>query len=288
MQQDQRVSIIIRSHNDALFLSRLLDAFKKQTYQNFEIVVCDDHSTDGTLQLLWNNLDVRLLKPPRGPYVPGKTLNYCVQKCSSDIVVFNNSDVIPLDENYLAELLRPILEGKAVGTFGNQHSRPDADVLVKKDHERAFGSGEISRHWKNFFSLASCAVRRDILLKVLFDEKIQYNEDVEWSLRCRNEGGEIKYVSTANCEHSHNYTTKELWVRFYNEGFADGRIYGKAPLFFVCVRQFMMEVFRDMIYLLRQGRMDCVFQSLTRRWIQKYGHWRGMRDFQKKKNKAEN
>jgi len=44
----EKVSAIITTHNRLALLKRAIESVRKQTYGNLEIVVVDDHSTDGT------------------------------------------------------------------------------------------------------------------------------------------------------------------------------------------------------------------------------------------------
>ena len=46
------VSVIIPNYNHAAFLRQRLDSVARQTYQDFEIIVLDDASTDGSRQIL--------------------------------------------------------------------------------------------------------------------------------------------------------------------------------------------------------------------------------------------
>lgn len=275
--KDTKVSIVVRSHNDEQFLERLIHGLNEQTLSNFEIIVCDDHSIDNSVEILSKYPFVRLLPPPAGRYIPGKTLNHCIKACRGEFIVFNNSDVIPLDENYLTELIKPFSNPLVMATFGNQHSRSDASLLLRKDMERAFGDGKISKNWHHFFSLASSAFRSSIFEHILFNAEIQYSEDVEWAKRCREQNGLIHYVPTANCEHSHNYTNKELWKRFYNEGIADYQIFDTKISLLICLRQMVMETLRDWIYLLKMRSLKSFFQAPIRRFIQKYSYYRGVK-----------
>lgn len=50
--QDPRVSILIPFKNTAHFLSECLDSILEQTYSNWEVLAVNDHSEDGSLDLL--------------------------------------------------------------------------------------------------------------------------------------------------------------------------------------------------------------------------------------------
>ena len=90
-----KVSIVIRSHNDVEFISDTLKELLAQDFQDFEIISCDDASTDGTAEIIASFPQVIRLERPEGRYVPGKTLNRAIPQCHGDIIVFNNADAVP-------------------------------------------------------------------------------------------------------------------------------------------------------------------------------------------------
>ena len=275
-----KVSIVIRSHNDSAFISDTLKALLSQDFKDFEIISCDDASTDGTAEIIASFPQVIHLERPEGRYVPGKTLNRAIPQCHGEIIVFNNADAVPCRPDYLTKLLEPLLsDSSVIAVYGNQLPRDDAQALVRKDSERAFGDGKISANWRNFFSLASSAIRRQALLDYPFDEGIQYSEDIEWTWRSRQRGERIVYCPEALVKHSHNYTIHQLWVRFFNEGRADGRIYGEIPSLAVCCRRFVMECLRDYAYLLKRGAFNELLMPPIRRYIQIFAHRKGTRDY---------
>ena len=47
-----RVSVIVPNYNHARFLRRRLDSILAQTYQDFELILLDDASTDESLTIL--------------------------------------------------------------------------------------------------------------------------------------------------------------------------------------------------------------------------------------------
>jgi len=276
-----RVSVIVRAHNDEALIGRTLDGIFSQHPPPSEVIVCDDNSTDRTREVA-SRFPVRFVERPAGPYKPGRTLNALVREACGDIVVFNNSDAVPLDSKWLEELVKPLLSGTPrIFAFANQLPRPDAQALVRKDNERAFGDGKVQATWKFFFSLASSATWRQNLLEVPFDEGIQYSEDVEWAWRnSRREKDPVKivYCPAAHVEHSHNYTLRELAKRFRGEGAADRVIFGDRPSLVREIVGAARETLRDWAYLLPRPRDWAEIPSApVRRLVQRIAHWRGAR-----------
>ena len=83
-----KVSIVIRSHNDSAFISDTLKVLLSQDFKDFEIISCDDASTDGTAEIIASFPQVIRLERPEGRYVPGKTLNRAIPQCHGEIIVF--------------------------------------------------------------------------------------------------------------------------------------------------------------------------------------------------------
>lgn len=277
------VSILVRAYNDAAIIARTLEGiFAQKVDFPFEVIVCDDNSKDRTREIA-ARFPVRFFERPAGPYKPGRTLNALVAEAKGEIVVFNNSDAVPLDENWLAELLKPLLAdpNAPVFAFANQLPRADAQALVRKDSERAFGDGKVQATWRFFFSLASSATWRRILVETPFDEAIQYSEDVEWTWRnSRREKDPVRvvYCPEAHVEHSHNYTLRELAKRFRGEGAADRIIFGDRPSLFRELSGAMRETLRDWAYLAkRPGSLREIPSAPVRRLVQRLSHWRGTR-----------
>jgi rhamnosyltransferase len=207
-----------------------------------------------------------------------------VRAAAGDIVVFDNSDAVPAGRDWLAELVRPLLEapGKARASFANQLPRADARALVRKDHERAFGDGKVQATWRFFFSLASAATWKRLLEESPFDEAIRYSEDVEWAWRNsrrEREPVEIVYCPRARVEHSHNYTLKELARRFRGEGTADRAIFGDRPPLAREVAGAARETLRDWAWLAKRPRdWGEIPAAPVRRLVQRVSHWRGTRE----------
>ena len=48
----EKITRVISSYNQGKFIPDLIESLKKQTFQNFKILVVDSYSTDNTINLL--------------------------------------------------------------------------------------------------------------------------------------------------------------------------------------------------------------------------------------------
>ncbi len=272
-----KVSIIMRVYNEMPYIKYALKMLEKQTMQDFELLIVDSGSTDGSYELAQEyNPDIIYQIEP-GTYVPGRVLNEAISKVSGEIIVFNNSDCIPQDKYWLEKLIKPFEEDpEVVSVFANQIPRSDAIPLVRKDYERAFGDGKISSTWKHFFSLASSAVTKKIITEYPFNPTIQYSEDIEWSWRMKKMGKKIQYVPDAVVEHSHNYNFKGIKKRYTGEGKAEKEIYQEKRASYLrsVLISALSESARDIIYLLKCKEFWWIPYSIVVRYMQRYYVWK--------------
>lgn len=275
-----RISIIMRSHNDADVIGETLQALRQQTIQDFELWNHDSRSNDGTMyKILEHNCIQRIrLNNPRN-YNPGTVLNEAVRLCKGEIIVFLNSDATPTTNTWLERLIGPLDDPRVGAVFGKQSARPDCHPLFDKDTQRAFGDGSVSANWIHFFSMANSAARRSIVKEFCFETRIQYSEDIEWSLRLKQQGYRIRYVPEAEVVHSHNYTLLETYRRQFGEGTAEAFIFNKGEINFSFVRYallpFVIEVIRDIFWSVKKRSVSALFHSLPLRLCQKLGRWHG-------------
>ena len=75
-----RISVLMGIYNCALTLQEALDSLYAQTYQNFQIILCDDGSVDNTYKIAQENANMHdniiLIKNDRN-----RGLNYTLNKC---------------------------------------------------------------------------------------------------------------------------------------------------------------------------------------------------------------
>ena len=275
-----RISVIIRSYNNAGVIEETLTALFAQRLQNFELINVDSGSTDGTVEIIkkFNSTPVQL---PASEYKPGRVLNRAIEKSQGDYLVFLNSDATPVDIRWLETLIAPLEKPTVAATFGRQQSRGNARPGVKRDFQRAFGDGNHSKWKRHFFSLANSAIRRGLWEAHPFSEELQFSEDVEWAFWARNAGLCVEYVPEACVVHSHNYTVPETWRRFVGEGEADAKIFPwsawRGSFLRYALLPYFADVIRDMAFSLSLGTVRGMVESPIYRAAEKYGRYWGFR-----------
>ena len=278
-QHPVEISVVVRSHNDRDFIRDTLTRLCGQTAAGrMEILLFDDNSTDGTLEIAASFPEVTIVPWDGLPYNPPRVLNRALDAARGKYIVFNNSDAVPCSDDAVERIVAYLSDPAVGAVYGNQLPREDALPLVRKDYERAFGDGSVAASWGFMFSLVFSAVRADVARKIRFNPAFQYSEDIDWALRIRESGLRIVYAPDAAVTHSHNYTPEILRKRFYNEGIANGMLYDRRPSFARAFLGFTAESARDFGYLLRHHELGYYFfQGIRYRYLQRMSCYRGER-----------
>lgn len=145
----------------------------------------------------------------------------------SDFYLFLTEDVTPYDD-FIDNLIKPFEDKDVVVSYARQIPYPSAhpiekynrsvnypDVDIIKDKESIAKMGI-----KAFFCSNSCAMyRSDYFRKVGgFNESCKTNEDMEFAYRAIMDGKKVAYVSNALVYHSHDISTRKLFMRYLSIG----------------------------------------------------------------------
>ncbi len=183
-------SIVIPTYNRKPILEKCLTALEEQNYSGeYEVVVVDDGSTDGTVDWLReiNFPHVQLLcQDHQGP---AAARNLGVEKANGDMIIFIDSDLVVLP-GFLAAHEAKLQQGRAETgsdrffTYGRvvntaNFENPTSEPYKITDYSAAFfatGNVAIARHW--------------LIEAGLFDLGFQLYgwEDLELGVRLKNLG----------------------------------------------------------------------------------------------------
>lgn len=278
---DPAISIVIRSFNEGWALRETLPAVQSQEYTNWELLVFDSGSTDGSVDLIRAAKPRHFVQLRSEDYNPSKVLNAGMELASADYVVFLNADATPVGANWLRPLAKALQDPRTAAVFGRQIPRPDCQAVYAHDYERCFGEARESIQWEHFFSMVSSGLRRDVWSQRGFLEKMQYSEDDEYTRWCRQQGYNIVYCPESVVVHSHNYTPTQAFKRSFGEGKALAAVWSRGPQEINWTRTVLLgwlnDLRRDASYCRRTGRLGELPYAAQIRWQQRRAKLQGFR-----------
>ncbi len=223
------ISLVIPTHNRKDTLRRCLAAATGQCYPDYEIIVVDDGSMDGTVEMVRRAFpQVRYIRqePNRGP---AAARNRGIEAAFGEIIAFTDDDcLLPPDFlSRLADGYRRYPEVAGVGGYleapeeilgSNPFARYEAYVTHQVYHagsEEYLGGFECPAGGTN-----SMSYRRAVLLEVGgFDESFPYaaGEDADLKWRVVQRGYRLLYVPM-KVLHLQPYTLRSFWHQHLRHG----------------------------------------------------------------------
>ncbi len=104
-----KVSIVTAVYNREKYLGKMLKTCLSQTYQNLEIILVDDGSTDNSLQIANSFKDNRLQIFTKKHTRCWDTKNFCIKNATGKFIVFVDSDDF-LSNNYVKTAINDIMK----------------------------------------------------------------------------------------------------------------------------------------------------------------------------------
>lgn len=279
------ISVIMRTKDADWVVDHALRALFSQTVRDFELVVVDSGSTDRTLSIV-RGYPCKLLQIPASAYIPGAVLNMAIAEARGDVLVFQNSDTVPLVPQALSRLVSALDEPGVVAAFARQVPRPEAHGWVRRDYAVSFPEKGPAPPWMAL-SLPFAAMRREAWARHPFHTAAWGSEDVEWGVWARRQGLTIRYVPESLVMHSHNYTPREAYGRRFIEGEADAFIHGEKDTPARLVRRVLASTARDMVHCLATGDLRGLAFSPLLRTAYHYGYFRGHKHGERRLQGAE-
>ena len=192
-------SVIIPTYNRANFVTKAIDSVLRQSFNDYEIVVVDDGSTDTTTQAL-EHYSTQITVIHQANSGVSAARNAGIRTAIGKWIAFLDSDD-EWKENYLArqsEQIRSNLNVIASITNAiNIHPRGQNHTHFENNILKQFGKRTFVRIKRPFraimnhsdWFLQSMVVRRDVLLKIgLFDPSLPIAEDRDVIARLALEG----------------------------------------------------------------------------------------------------
>lgn len=204
MHNEPRVSVIILNFNGKRFLKECLDSVLNQTYRNYQIILVDNGSTDGSVEFIEKNYsEVKLIRNDKNfGFAEGNNIGIrrALEDATVEYVALLNNDV-KVDRNWLAELIA-VAEKEGVDMVGSKilfYDKPlinSVGIMIRKEGEAEdIGFGMVDTYSKVMEIFGPCAGAALYSRKLLEDINIDddyfdsdffaYFEDVDLAFRAR-------------------------------------------------------------------------------------------------------
>ncbi|MCS5712447.1 glycosyltransferase [Candidatus Berkiella aquae] len=179
-----RVSIIIATYNRKTFLQQAIASVFKQTYQDFELIIVDDGSTDDTASMVAEFNDPRLHYIYQGNHGRSYARNIALNLVKGEYIAFLDSDDLYLPHKLQLQVAYLDKHLKTGMIYTSAQCIDEHNHLLSHIYQ-ATTSGHIYKKIAFFvpvtITLPTVMLRKEILLKVNgFDEKMVRFEDTDF------------------------------------------------------------------------------------------------------------
>ncbi len=188
------ISIIMPTKNREIDIKKSIQSILDQTFQNWELIVIDDHSQDKTVQVVKSFRDSRIkyyyLTQGAGP---GAARDFGIKKAKADIIVLADSD-----DQFYPERLKI--------TYDFFIKNPDVSIIYGRSDKLDEKTGQIAPRptcdfdrqllkYYNFISNVTTAFKKEAYLKTKgYDPKIQTSEDYDLWLTFLEKGFKFGFI----------------------------------------------------------------------------------------------
>lgn len=186
---NELVTIIMSCHNAESTVGYAIESILEQSYDNFELIIVDDASTDETAEIIaeYGRRDRRIapiyLDANRGPY---EGRNIAVGRASGVYVTTHDSDDL-CHPDRIRKQVKSLRSQPQIAAVIGQWLRigPHGHVLYHNKRGGAFLHG----------GLATMMYRRDVLKLIGYYDHVRYSADTEFLFRLRKVYGADSVIS---------------------------------------------------------------------------------------------
>ena len=260
----RRVVVLVPTCNPGPQWPDFLRALQAQTLQPERCVVIDSESTDGAVQAA-QAAGLTVQRVARASFNHGATRQQAVDQFAgqADVVVFLTQDAVLAEPNALQALVAAFDDTSVAAAYGRQ--RPHANATPVAAHARLFNYPDTGHtrglHDAPAFGIKTCflsnsfAAYRVQALQAVggFPGDVILGEDMHVAARLLQAGHGIRYQAQAAVYHSHNYSLRAEFGRYFDTGVFHAQQPWLRRDFGGAGREGVRFVLSEMAYLLRHA-----------------------------------
>jgi GT2 family glycosyltransferase len=224
-----RISVVVCTHNGSATIADCLDALSRLDYPDYEVIVVDDGSADGTASIA-AEFDVRLISTENEGLSSAR--NTGLQAATGQIIAFTDDDASP-DRDWLRYLAHSFATSHHMGVGGPNLEPPDSH-LIERAVGRAPGgpihvllTDDVAEHVPG----CNMAFRRDALDALGgFDPQFRIaGDDVDVCWRFQERGWTIGFSASAVVLHRRRGSVRAFLKQQTEYGKAEALLERKWP-----------------------------------------------------------
>lgn len=228
-----RISVVICAYNAERTMDACLSSLRELRYPNYEVVIVDDGSTDGTAAIAQSYPEFRLIRQQNKGLSVAR--NVGMEAATGTIVAYTDSDCV-VDPDWLTYLAYKFLQSDFAGV-GGPNLPPPEDSAVAAYVAAAPGGpthvlvdDEVAEHVPG----CNMAFWKDALRRVGGFDPLHRaaGDDVDLCWRLQNEGYRIGFSPAAQVWHFRRNTIRAYLKQQMGYGQAEAQLYFKHPLRF--------------------------------------------------------
>lgn len=184
------VSVVIATWNRRMLLKKALLSIVKQTYPRIEIIVVDNHSTDGTYEMIRSEFpDVALIRMPTSNYGLCETVDIGLLSCRGDLILVLDDDAFVDNPETLNEIVKIFSKYPKVGVITLRIKNPDGGEETRKWPSLRVSENE-DLWLGNLLHGACFFIRRELVEQgCIYDPKyLIYGNEWDLALKVLNKG----------------------------------------------------------------------------------------------------
>lgn len=185
MNKEPSFSVIIPTYNRKNFLKIAIDSVLNQTYDNYELIIVDDGSTDNTKNFIKDQKNPKLKYYFQQNQGPALARNLGIKKAKKEFVCFLDSDD-RFCRNKLETTSRHIQENPAYKIFHSQEIwyRNHKFLPQKQEHKKPAGFIFENAVKLCSISISTAAIKKQVFSEIgNFDKSLLACEDYDFWLR---------------------------------------------------------------------------------------------------------
>lgn len=207
---EKRISIIIPNYNGAATIGKCLEAALSSTYPDFEVIVVDDCSTDGSIEIIKGFPCALVALGARSG--ASRARNAGVRQASGDILFFIDADCI-LQNDALSRAAQAIANGENKVAGGTYTPIPYDDTFFSTFQSVFIHYSETRKSEPDYIATHAMVIYRSLFNQSggFLEDFLPILEDVEFSHRLRRSGHSLVMCPDILVQHIFNFTfTKSL------------------------------------------------------------------------------